>query len=142
MKLARYTPASLTRVSDFDDWFRNPFASFPALGGVFDSYLGNAQPARLATDVYEDASNFYTRFEIPGVKKEDVKVELNQHLLTVSVEKREKNGDAEQSFSLNRTVSVPDSVEPDKIGAKLEDGILTITLPKQEQRKPRSIEVN
>jgi HSP20 family molecular chaperone IbpA len=36
---------------------------------------------------------------------------------------------------------VPDSVEPDRIGAKLEDGLLTVTLPKQEQRKPRAIQV-
>lgn len=142
MKLARYTPAGLSRVSDFDAWFRHPFAGLPALGSVFETLLDAPQATRLATDVYEDADNYYARFELPGVKKEDVKVELNQRLLTVSVEKREKKADAEQTFSLNRSVSVPDSVEPDKIGAKLENGILTVTLPKHEQRKPRTIEVS
>lgn len=138
MKLARFTPS---RLSDFDAFFRNPFAALPALGGLFDAGLGGGQSARLATDVYEDADNFYARFEVPGVKKEDVKVELNDRLLTVSIEKRDKTADSEQSYSLARSVSVPDSVEADKIGAKLEDGVLTISLPKQEQRKPRTIQV-
>ena len=140
MKLARYTNPALSRVSDFDAWFRNPFGSFPAFGGVLETALG-APAARLATDVFEDANNFYARFEVPGVKKEDVKIELNDRLLTVSVEKRDKTPNSEKSYTLTRSVSVPDSVEADKIGAKLEDGVLTLSLPKQEQRKPRSIEV-
>ena len=76
---------------------------------------------------------------VPGVKKEDVKIELNNGLLTVSAEKREKNGDNESSFSLTRSVSVPDGVNADAIAAKLEDGILNVTLPKAENRKPRNI---
>ncbi|MGV3661659.1 MAG: Hsp20/alpha crystallin family protein, partial [Prosthecobacter sp.] len=75
----------------------------------------------------------------PGVKKEDVKIELNNGLLTVSAEKREKNGENESSFSLSRSVSVPDGVNVDTISAKLENGILNVTLPKAEHRKPRSI---
>lgn len=144
MKLARYTtPASsLGRVTDFDEWLRNPFAGFPAMGGLleFGGLLGAAQ-TRLATDVYEDADNFYARFEVPGVKKEDVKIELNDRMLTISVDRREKNEEGEQTFSLTRSVSVPESVAPDRISAKMEDGLLTVTLPKQEERKPRSIQI-
>lgn len=106
------------------------------------NFLGTNVPARLATDVYEDADNFYARFEIPGVKKEDVKLELRDRMLTVTAEKREKSGNDEQSYSLSRSVSVPDSVAEDRISAKLENGLLTVTLPKQEHRKPRTIEVN
>ena len=73
------------------------------------------------------------------MKKDDVKIELNNGLLTVSAEKREKNGDNESSFSLTRSVSVPDGVNADGIAAKLEDGILNVTLPKAENRKPRTI---
>lgn len=140
MKLARYTPAGLSRLSDFDSFFRSP------LGSVFDGFFGSpgsaqASSSRLATDLFEDANNFYARFEVPGVKKEDVKLDLNQKLLTVSVEKREKKGDAEQSYSLSRSVSVPDSVDAGKIAAKLEDGVLTVTLPKAEERKARSIQI-
>lgn len=141
MKLTRYTPSfDLGRVADFDQWLRHPFAGFPAVGQLLGDFLPAA--GRLATDVYEDKDNYYARFELPGVKKEDVKVEVHDRLLTVSAKRREKTSESEQSFSLSRSVSVPEGVRSDAIGAKLEDGILTVTLPKQEQRKPKLIEVN
>ncbi len=142
MKLIRSTPSSLGRVSDFDEWFRHPFAGLPSLGQFFNN-LSEVFPGvpgdRLAVDVHEDKDNYYASFEVPGVKKDDVKIELNNGLLTVSAEKREKNGDNESSFSLTRSVSVPDGVNADGIAAKLEDGILNVTLPKAENRKPRTI---
>jgi HSP20 family protein len=144
MKLTRCIPSSLAGVSDFDQWLRHPLAGFPAFGHLADvgSFFGANAPARLATDVYEDADNFYARFEVPGVKKEDVKLELHERLLTVNVERREKVGETEQTYTLTRSVAVPDTVLADDITAKLEDGLLTVTLPKQEERKPRTISVN
>jgi HSP20 family protein len=144
MKLARYTPSSLARVTDFDEWLRNPFAGFPAAGPLFDlgRFFGGAPATQLATDVYEDTDNYFARFELPGVKKEDVKLELHERLLTVNVERREKVGETEQTYTLTRSVAVPDTVLADDITAKLEDGLLTVTLPKQEERKPRTISVN
>lgn len=144
MKLIRYnTPASsLGRIADFDDWFRNPFASLPSLSRFFDWNNGGPAVGSLATDIHEDKDNYQARFEVPGVKKEDVKIELNDRLLTVSVEKKEKNGEEESSFSYTRSISVPDSVKADAITAKLEDGILNVTLPKSEERKPRNIELS
>ena len=78
---------------------------------------------------------------MPGVKKEDVKIDLNNGLLSVTVEKRQKSESGEQTSTASRSLSVPESVSADKVGAKLEDGVLTVTLPKQEDRKPRSIQV-
>jgi HSP20 family protein len=144
MKLIRSNPfnCGLSRVADFDDWFRSPFAAFPALARAFDpreAFGGNV--GSLATDVHEDKDNYFARFEVPGVKKEDVKVELNDRVLTVTVEKKEKQGEAESSYTFTRSISVPESVKSDAIGAKLEDGVLVVTLPKTEERKPKSIEV-
>ncbi len=145
MKLIRTYPASsLSQVSDFDDWFRNPFASFPARHSRlanWDKLFGESGPASLAADIHEDRDHYYARLEIPGVRKEDVKIELNNNLLTVSAEKKEKRGDEESSLSLTRSISVPDTVKADAISAKLEDGILTVTLPKTEERKPKTITV-
>lgn len=145
MKLIRTNPSSLGRVSDFDEWFRHPFASLPSLGQFF-SQLGEVFPGvpsdKLAVDVHEDKDAYHASFEVPGVKKEDVKVELNNGLLTVTAEKREKNGDSESSYTLSRSVSVPDGVNAESIAAKLEDGVLNITLPKAEHRKPRTIALN
>lgn len=148
MKLTRYTPSScgssgLARAAGFDQFLRNPFAGYQAMNSLFDlgSFFGNAAGVQLATDVFEDADNFYARFEVPGVKKEDVKLDLNNGLLSVTVEKREKSESGEQVRTATRSLSVPESVATDKVGAKLEDGVLTVTLPKQEDRKPRSIQV-
>ncbi len=142
MKLTRFTPASFARVPNFDEWLRHSFTGLPAFGTMLDGTLDNQATSRLAADIFEDADNYYARFEIPGVKKEAVKIELNDRLLTVAVEKQAKSGDQEQTYSLSRSVSVSDNIAADRISAKLEDGLLTVTLPKQEQRKPRTININ
>jgi len=145
MKLIRSSPSALARVSDFDEWFRHPFAGLPSFSHFFNN-LSEVFPGvtsdKLAVDVHEDKDAFHASFEVPGVKKEDVKIELNNGMLTVSAEKREKNGDNESSYSLSRSVSVPEGVNADGINAKLEDGILRVTLPKAEHRKPRTIALN
>ena len=119
------------------------FVGFPSFSRLFDweSAFGNAALGHLATDIHEDKDNYYATFEVPGVKKEDVRVELNDRLLTVTVARKEKSGESESSYTSTRSISVPDSVKSDAILAKLEDGILTVTLPKSEERKPRSIDV-
>lgn len=139
MKLTRHFPSfDLGRVSDFDQWLRHPFASFPAV----EQFLGEFLPVgRLSADVFEDKDNYYARFELPGVKKEDVNVELHDRLLTVAAKSGEKKEGQEESISLSRSITVPEGVRGDAIGAKMEDGILTVTLPKQEHRKPKQIEV-
>jgi HSP20 family protein len=145
MKLARYTPSlNLGRVADFGPWLRQPFAGLPAMAQLFEDFFpaATAPVSRLALDLHEDLDNFYARFEVPGVKKEGVKVEVREGVLSVSAERRDKDGDTESTFTLSRSISLPDSVQDDAISARLEDGILTVTLPKQEQRKPRLISVN
>ncbi len=144
MKLTRYTPSNCgSRATSLDQFFRNPFAGYQAVNSLFDlgSFFGTSAGVQLATDVFEDADNFYARFEVPGVKKEDVKIDLNNGLLSVTVEKRQKSESGEQTSTASRSLSVPESVSADKVAAKLEDGVLTVTLPKQEDRKPRSIQV-
>lgn len=143
MKIIRSNPSSTlsNRVADFDEWFRHPFAGLPSLGHFFNN-LSEVLPSmndRLAVDVHEDKDNYYASFEMPGVKKDDVKIELDNGLLTVSAEKREKSDEKESSFRMSRSVSVPDGVNAEAIAAKLEDGILNVTLPKAEHRKPRTI---
>ncbi|OAI57905.1 hypothetical protein AYO49_06310 [Verrucomicrobiaceae bacterium SCGC AG-212-N21] len=146
MKLIRSNAplSSLARATDFDEWFRHPFAALPSLSRFFDweGSFGNPALGRLPTDVHEDKDNYYATFEVPGVKKEDVKIELNDRLLTVTVTRKEKSGDNESSYTSARSISVPDSVKSDGILAKLEDGLLTVTLPKSEERKPRNIDVS
>ncbi len=143
MKLIRSNPSALSRFSDYDAWFRHPFAGFPSLNHLFSGFgelLPCAADDRLAVDVSEDKEAYLASFEVPGVKKEDVKIELNDGLLSVSAERHAKHG--EGSVVLTRSVSLPDGVNADAISAKLEDGILRVTLPKAEHSKPRSIALN
>lgn len=145
MKLIRSNPSILARVTDFDEWLRQPFAGMPTLGQFF-SQIGEAFPGvtsgKLAVDIHEDKDAYHARFEVPGVKKEDIRIELNNGMLTVTAERREKSDKSESSHTLSRSVSVPEGVNAEAIAARLEDGILNLTLPKAEHKKSRVIELN
>lgn len=103
-----------------------------------------------ALDMFEDKDNIYVRAELPGMKKEDIEVSLHEGTLSISGERKseekEENREAyrtERFFGrFQRAVSLPTLVEPDKIKAEYRDGILSITLPKAEQAKPKQITVN
>jgi HSP20 family protein len=102
-----------------------------------------------ALDVYEDKDSFVVKAELPGMKKEDIEVSLHDGSLSISGErktetKREESEvyRAERFFGrFQRTVSLPTTVAADKVKAAYNDGILTITLPKTEEAKPRKIDV-
>ena len=142
MSLLRSNPAfRLGRVADFDSWVRQPFAPFPLTGQWLHEVLPGLHQGRPATDVYEDADHYHVRIELPGVRKEDIKMEVRDRLLRVSAERCESSRDQQTRFTLARSLAVPEGVATEAITARLEDGLLQITLPKQEHRKPRSIEV-
>jgi HSP20 family protein len=103
---------------------------------LFEDFLPAVTTSGLATDLFEDADHYHARFEIPGVKKDAVKIELKGRVLTVTAERSLKVGDSESTRSLSRALALPETVQEDGITAKLEDGILTVSLPKQESRKP------
>jgi HSP20 family protein len=102
-----------------------------------------------AVDVYEDKDNLMVRAELPGMKKEDIEISLHQGFLTLSGERKgqEKVEGAETYRSerwlgrFHRTISVPCGVVPDKVKATYTDGILTVSLPKAEEAKPKQIPV-
>lgn len=143
MKLTRHTPSlHLGRVADFGPWLRQPLAGFPAVAQLLEDFFPTPAAPGLSTDLFEDKDHFFARFELPGVKKEAVKVELRERALSVSAERRDKSGESETAYTLSRVIALPDLVQEDAISAKLEDGILTVTLPKHEQRKPKVISVN
>jgi len=109
------------------------------LGG---SVCGVAETGRFPVDVSEDQANAYVRAELPGVRREDINVELADGTLTITATRRQKTGDREETFPLSRTLAVPETVQADKVGAAYENGVLTVTLPKAEAVKPRKIAVS
>ncbi len=138
MKRNYYYP-TIPSFSDLDRFFSIASPVFGRLGQVFDSQAQSTAPA---ADFYEDENNYYVKAELPGVRKGDVQVQFEDGVLSVSAKRKQKKGDTEQSFEYRRSVTVPEGVKADAIQADHVDGILTLTLPKAEQVKPRQIEVN
>ena len=110
---------------------------------------GGQRLAPYAVDVREDADHFYVQAELPGFRKEDVDVTLENQQLTISAERKEEKeqkGDLllhERRYSrFLRSFTLPPTVDEQTVNAKLLDGVLTITLNKREETKPRKISVN
>jgi len=102
-----------------------------------------------AVDLYEDKDSLVVRAEVPGMKKEDIEISLHDGYLTLSGERKqeEKYETAETYRSerwmgrFHRTISLPCRVDAEKIKATYTDGVLTVTLPKAEEAKPKQIPI-
>jgi len=101
-------------------------------------------------DVYDNKGAFVVSLEAPGLRKEDFTISWHDGELQIAGERKEgkcaKEGSyfhRERSFGrFSRTVSLPADVQSAKIAAAYQDGVLTVTLPKAEQAKPKQIEVS
>ena len=150
---------NLVRFHKPDVW-RSPFDQLTNLreeiNRLFESPLGDLDRDfeffnvwSPVLDLYEDKDNLIVRAELPGMKKEDIDVSLHEGTLTISGERRvEKRAEdvepsrAERFFGrFQRTFTLQKSVEFNKVTATYKDGILTVTLPKTEESKPKQIEV-
>ena len=103
-----------------------------------------------AVDVAETEDKYFLSIDLPGIKKENIKIEMNENILTISgerqrVSKTEEENKAqrfERSYgSFSRSFSLPTTVASDKIEAHYEDGVLELTLPKTPIAKARTIEI-
>ncbi len=93
-------------------------------------------------DIYEDEGNTYVRAELPGVDRKDIAVEVVDGNLEISATRNTGSGDNAEKISFKRVVSLPENTQTDKINASAENGVLTITLPKEEAAKPRKFTVS
>jgi HSP20 family protein len=102
-----------------------------------------------AVDLYEDKDNFVVKAELPGMKKEEIELSLHQNNLILSGERKTeseaKEGETSRSEryfgKFQRSLELPKPVDPNRVAATYKDGILTVTLPKTEESKPRQISV-
>jgi HSP20 family protein len=145
MRLVQYQPANYRLASPV--FARSPWAGLDGeLDRLFTVALGDlaaAPAARFPVDLYEDKDNTYVRAELPGVCRDDIGVEVADGALTLTATRKTPatEGQAEQSVSFSRTLALGDAVQADKIAAAYENGVLTVTLPKREEAKPRKITV-
>jgi HSP20 family protein len=116
---------------------------FPAT----DGNLGGAWVPPV--DVVEDKEHVRITAELPGVKPEDVKISLENNVLTIRGEKQQATEEKDERWhryersygAFERTFTVPSTVDAEHISAAYDAGVLTVTLPKVERAKPREISV-
>ena len=154
MNLIRYqapNPApwtALDRWSNLRDevnsFFDTPFWSgFGRTGQLFTGWSP-------ALDLYESGDHFVAVVELPGMRKDAIDISLHDGALTISGErKRESNNNGETAQrteryvgTFRRSFALPTRVDPSKVSATYQDGILKVTLPKAEEAKPKQIQVS
>jgi HSP20 family protein len=133
----------LMRSGHLDSWLRDFLWNDESLRGLWElSSSRTGGPATgLAADFYEDKDAYHAFMELPGVSKGDLEVELENAVLTVRGKYTSKEGDREETYEFSRSLGVPESVDAERIAAEMRDGLLVVTMPKAEARKPRAIEV-
>jgi len=141
MKLIRYEYPQFPVSRAIDRFFDLDLPGFDRFGGLFNDVFGAGTTNEPGADLYEDKDNYYARLELPGMKKDQIDLELENSVLTVSGSREEKDKATEERFSFSRSVSIPDEVDLTKIKAAYAEGVLTVTMPKMETRKPKQIEV-
>jgi HSP20 family protein len=101
------------------------------------------------SDIYETENEIVVKAEIPGVKKEDVKLSMLDNVLTLTGERKFEEETKKENYlrvergygSFTRTFTLPPSVDAQKISAEFKDGLLELKLPKLEQAKPKEVEI-
>ena len=148
MALVRYTPQS-----NFTSW-----PDIGLLSNRLSRILGNgwdtAGPTGAwipAVNVEEAADELLLTAELPGMREEDINVDIERNILTIRGEKREAREEADEGHryhvrerrhgSFHRAFTLPWSVEADAIRANFDDGVLTVRLPKAPEAKSRAIEI-
>ncbi len=100
-------------------------------------------------DIRETDDAYIVEADVPGMKKEDVHIEVNDDVLTIKGERKSEHEEKRDDYhrierqhgSFRRTVTIPGGFQYDAVKAKFKDGVLRVTLPKREDAKPRRIEV-
>lgn len=153
MSLIRYQSPETTAWPSFDRWadlrdemnslFELPFLATSGRQQLFNGWTP-------ALDVYQNADNVVAVIELPGMHKEDIDISLHDGTLTIAGERkseseqREEQAERTERFvgKFRRSITLPTRVDAGKVSASYKDGVLTVTLPKAEEAKPKKIEVS
>ena len=111
---------------------------------------GRSQRWAPAMDLVEADDHYVLRADLPGMDEKNVSIEINDNVLTVSGERRDEQEQSrrgwhrvERSFGrFTRSLTLPEGIDPDAISAGFDKGVLSITVPKPEERKPRRVQIS
>jgi HSP20 family protein len=129
---------------DFNRLFREAFS--PVFGEGELSTRTWAPPV----DIYENGESLVLKAELPGVNPDDVEIRVEDNTLYLKGERKFEKEVKEQNYhrversygTFTRTFSLPNSIDADKVAASYKDGVLTLTMPKKEEAKPKTIKIN
>ena len=120
----------------------SPFAGFSnEIDRLFETTVDRSGVRPFAIDLYEDSQNSYLRADLPGVARDQIAVEIEDGVLSIQATRKVGSGETETTTQFARSVTLPETVQADKIAAAYENGVLTVTLPKQEQVQPKKVTV-
>jgi HSP20 family protein len=113
---------------------------------------GNATPARRwmpAMDLVEHEDHFLLSADLPGMKQEDVKLEVSDGVLTLAGERKTAHEERRGGYirieraagSFQRSLTLPDGVDPEQVAASFSDGVLEVRIPKPSERKPHRVQI-
>ena len=145
----------IVRRGTSDDFFKTFREMQRDVDSVFNNFLTGRAPkagtcVMPSADVYETDDEYVFEFELPGFKKDDVKVKVEDNVLTVFSElQEEKKDDKDKNYHIverrygafKRQFSLPENVDVEKIDAKFEDGVLQLKVQKKEEEKKKAIDV-
>lgn len=145
------------RFFDVPTWrYRSPFYELQRMRQQLQEMFDDAAPQSVGAGVFplinltEDKDKYYVRAELPGVKGDELDIQVTSNNLTVSGERKiAEEGEGaryhrreREAGSFSRIIGLPGDINPDKVDAKLANGILTVTVAKAEAAKPKQITVS
>lgn len=160
--LTKWSP--FRTLGDIEDWgsltpwepFREMERSFNRLERLFGRLAGNGGREAMTitewspcVDIMEDDKEFVVKAELPDVKKEDVKVTLEDDVLTIRGERKAEKEEKGKRYhrieraygSFERSFTLPEVTDASKISSEFKDGVLTVHLPKNPNAMPKAIEI-
>ena len=144
MAIIRWRP--LGEVDSFRREMDRMFDNFFGSGTDVDNFSSAWQPS---VDIKETKDDFVLMAEVPGMSKNDIKINISENTLTIKGEKKEEKKEADHNFhrverkygSFQRSFTLPTQIQGDKVKASYKDGVLSITMPKKEEVKPKEIPI-
>lgn len=150
MTLVKWNPAR--ELLNVEREFNKLFNTFNSRFGFDDSTMNedleNAVWSPL-TDISENKDQYILKMDLPGVSKENLKLNFHDGELTISGERKQEKEDKDSKYhriertygKYYRSFTLPQTIQADKINAEFKDGQLTITVPKSEEAKPKELEI-
>jgi len=148
MAIVRWQPFRdlLATEREFDRLFREAFS--PLFGQREGEFSTRAWAP--AVDIFETENSIVLKAELPGVDPKDVEVRVEDNTLYLKGERKFENETKEENYhriersygSFARSFVLPNSMDAEKVAAEYQDGLLTLTLPKREEAKPKTIKIN